>query len=171
MGRSLATSRKSDFFFILFIIVLLNLCYQPQAFKASSWISGNYQLNQINGAIRKIVAVGFLIPCLSLNPVNHPPVVFAAQQVEVSPNDLKRLKLGLREIDYLLANWEDKTTYCNFGEFQRELLLPENKAKLMDAAKEFTLWDYDKTKTMNVMCKRDPQVIMKRKFLHHLEYA
>eukprot|EP00596_Hydrurales_sp_CCMP1899_P007349 CAMPEP_0119045190 /NCGR_PEP_ID=MMETSP1177-20130426/37847_1 /TAXON_ID=2985 /ORGANISM="Ochromonas sp, Strain CCMP1899" /LENGTH=201 /DNA_ID=CAMNT_0007016531 /DNA_START=275 /DNA_END=880 /DNA_ORIENTATION=- len=91
--------------------------------------------------------------------MNHPPVAFAAQQKEVSPNDLNRFKLGLREITYLLDNWEDKTTYCNFGEFQRELLLPENKAKLMDAAKEFTLWDYDKTKTMNVMCKRDPQVV------------
>lgn len=98
------------------------------------------------------------MPSILLNPI-IPSVSHAAQQIEVSPNDLNRLKLGLREVNYLIDNWDEKTTYCNFGEFQRELLLPENKGKLLDAAKEFSLWDYDKTKTMNVMCKRDPQVV------------
>jgi hypothetical protein len=84
---------------------------------------------------------------------------YAAQQVVVSPNDVNRLKLGLREINYLLDHWEEKTTYCNFGEFQRELLLPENKEALMKAAKETGLLDYDKSKTMRVMCKRDPEVV------------
>ena len=115
-------------------------------------------MHQIQFSIKRFVAAGLLIPSITLNPI-VPPTAHAAQQVEVSSNDLNRLKLGLREITYLIDNWDEKTTYCNFGEFQRELLLPENKAKLLDAAKEFSLWDYDKSKTMNVMCKRDPQVV------------
>lgn len=83
----------------------------------------------------------------------------AAQQIAVDFNDLNRLKRGLKEVNYLLDHWEEKTTYCNFGEFQRELLLPENKEKLMAAAAEFSLFDYDKSKTMNVMCRQDPQVV------------
>ena len=113
---------------------------------------------QVQICINRFVVAGLLIPSLTLNPV-VPQAAFAAQQIEVSSGDLNRLKLGLREITYLVDNWDEKTTYCNFGEFQRELLLPENKAKLLDAAKEFSLWDYDKSKTMNVMCKRDPQVV------------
>lgn len=80
----------------------------------------------------------------------------------ITKNVLFRINLSFiinREVAYLIDNWEDRTTYCNFGEFQRELLLPENKEKLFAAAKEFSLWDYDKSKTMNVMCKRDPQVV------------
>lgn len=109
-------------------------------------------------SLKRFIAAGLMVPALAFNQIT-PSVSNAAQQVEVSPNDLNRLKLGLREINYLIDNWDEKTTYCNFGEFQRELLLPENKGKLLDAAKEFSLWDYDKSKTMNVMCKRDPQVV------------
>lgn len=109
-------------------------------------------------SLKRYIAAGLMVPAIAFNQIT-PSVSNAAQQVEVSPNDLNRLKLGLREINYLIDNWDEKTTYCNFGEFQRELLLPENKGKLLDAAKEFSLWDYDKSKTMNVMCKRDPQVV------------
>ena len=114
--------------------------------------------SKITLPLRRLFAAGLLVPSILLNPIT-PSASHAAQQIEVSPNDLNRLKLGLREVNYLIENWDEKTTYCNFGEFQRELLLPENKGKLLDAAKEFSLWDYDKTKTMNVMCKRDPQVV------------
>lgn len=85
--------------------------------------------------------------------------VDAAPQVQVNFNDPQRLKLGLREVNFLLNNWEEKTVYCNFGEFQNELLAPENKEKLFKAAAEFSILDYDKSKTMNVKCKRDPQVV------------
>jgi hypothetical protein len=74
-------------------------------------------------------------------------------------NDLYRLKRGLKELNYLLDYWNEKTLYCNFGEFQRELLTPENKKSLLAAAAETGLLDYDKSKTMNVMCKRDPQMV------------
>lgn len=73
--------------------------------------------------------------------------------------DLERLKTGLSQINYLLSHWREKTTYCNFGEFQRELLLPENKQKLMKAAAETGLLDYDKSATMNIMCRQDPEMV------------
>jgi len=87
-----------------------------------------------------------------------PPSAHAAAQVVVDPNDVSRLKRGLAEINYLLKNWEDKTTYCNFGEFKNELLSAENKDKLLEAAKEPILL-YDKSATMKVKCKKDPEVV------------
>ena len=75
----------------------------------------------------------------------------SAQTTEYDPNDINRLKKGLNQLNFLLEHWNEKTLYCNFGEFQRELLSPENKEKLMASAKETSLWDYDKSKTMNVM--------------------
>ena len=75
----------------------------------------------------------------------------ASQQTEYDPNDINRLKKGLNQLNFLVEHWNEKTLYCNFGEFQRELLSPENKEKLMASAKETSLWDYDKSKTMNVM--------------------
>ena len=77
----------------------------------------------------------------------------------VDLDDLTRLKRGLREINYLLDNWETKTTYCNFGELQSGLLEKENKEKLLDAAKKYGILDYDKSETMNVKCKQDPEMV------------
>jgi hypothetical protein len=106
------------------------------------------------------VAVIVGTPVLLCTPTwMHGTVTQAAQQVAVDPADLKRLRLGLREVSYLLEKWDEKTTYCNFGEFQRELLLPENKERLFQAARETGLLDYDKSKTMNVMCRKDPEVV------------
>lgn len=79
--------------------------------------------------------------------------------MESTENELSRLKNGLKQLNYLLSHWEEKTSYCNFGEFQRELLLPENKEKLMKAAAEGGLLDYDKSATMNVMCRQDPEMV------------
>ena len=144
-----------------FRLLLLFIIYAIVIVEGSSSSRGNQRFETKRGFdtfARRILAVGLLASTLSINQI-IPSVSYAAQQVEVSPNDLKRLKMGLREITYLIDNWDEKTTYCNFGEFQRDLLLPENKGKLLDAAKEFSLWDYDKSKTMNVMCKRDPQVV------------
>ena len=144
-----------------FRLLLLFIIYAIVIVEGSSSSRGNQRFEtkrRFDTFARRILVVGLLAPTLSINQI-IPSVSYAAQQVEVSPNDLKRLKMGLREITYLIDNWDEKTTYCNFGEFQRDLLLPENKGKLLDAAKEFSLWDYDKSKTMNVMCKRDPQVV------------
>lgn len=139
----------------LLAIVIFPLCAQRIEGLSFNSIPGQYGFKC---SLKRFIAAGLMVPTLAFNQIT-PSVSYAAQQVEVSPNDLNRLKLGLREINYLIDNWDEKTTYCNFGEFQRELLLPENKGKLLDAAKEFSLWDYDKSKTMNVMCKRDPQVV------------
>lgn len=78
---------------------------------------------------------------------------------EIPTNDLARLSKGLREVDYLIDNWSEKTTYCNFGEVQRDMLDIKNKDKLILAAKKGGLLDYDKSDTMNVVCKKDPQVV------------
>ena len=85
------------------------------------------------------------------------PDVSAASSPDVVFSDVTRLKRGLRELSYLVDNWEAKTTYCNFGEFKMDLLSAKNKDLLIDAAKNSGL--LDKSKTMNVMCKRDPEVV------------
>lgn len=72
---------------------------------------------------------------------------------------IQRLKNGLLQLNYLLDNWEEKTTYCNFGEVQRDLLATENRQKLMKAAAETGLLDYDKSATMNVRCRQDPEMV------------
>ena len=54
---------------------------------------------------------------------------------------------------------DEKTLYCNFGEFKRELLLPENKKDLLIAAASTGLLDYDKSATMNIKCRADPEVV------------
>lgn len=91
--------------------------------------------------------------------LTHTPPAYGAAAKVLPFNDLTRLKYGLREIEYLVNNWDEKTTYCNFGEFQRELLTVENKQKLMKAAAETGLLDYDKSATMNVLCRKDPEVV------------
>jgi hypothetical protein len=87
------------------------------------------------------------------------PVANAKTQVVVDPSDIYRLKRGLKEIQYLLDNWDEKTTYCNFGEFKRELLDTKNKQVLLDSAAKLGLLDYDKSATMNVKCRSDPEVV------------
>ena len=73
--------------------------------------------------------------------------------------ELGRLKKGSSQVRYLLNNWEEKTRYCNFGEFNNELLAQENKEALMKEAAAGGLLDYDKSATMTVKCKRDPMII------------
>ena len=111
--------------------------------------------------------IACLLSCFGFQVIDFPfassplfhLVAQAKQQIEMDPNDLGRLRRGLKEITYLLDHWEEKTIYCNFGEFKRELLLPENKAELMKAAASTGLLDYDKSATMNVMCRSDPEVV------------
>jgi hypothetical protein len=88
-----------------------------------------------------------------------PTIAYAREAKTMRSDDLNRLKYGLKEVNFLLDHWEEKTTYCNYGELQRELLSPENKEKLLEAAALTGLLDYDKSATMNVMCRKDPQVV------------
>lgn len=53
----------------------------------------------------------------------------------------------------------DVTSTLFTGEFDNTLLKVENKEKLFKAAAETGILDYDKSATMNVMCKRDPQLV------------
>jgi hypothetical protein len=81
----------------------------------------------------------------------------AAYASDYEFKDLRRLSRGLKEVSYLLDHWEEKTTYCNFGEVKTEMMDAKNKEMLLIAASEPGL--FDKSKTMNVRCKRDPEVV------------
>ena len=93
---------------------------------------------------------------VSLCTVIASPVLAAPAPVDM--NDPMRLVRGLKEITYLLQNWEKKTTLCNFGELKNELLAEGQESELFEAAKKGSLWDKDES-TMDVMCKRDPEVV------------
>lgn len=110
-------------------------------------ISGMILLNNIN------------IDINNNNILIIPTIAYAREAKTMRSDDLNRLKYGLKEVNFLLDHWEEKTTYCNYGELQRELLSPENKEKLLEAAALTGLLDYDKSATMNVMCRKDPQVV------------
>jgi len=71
--------------------------------------------------------------------------------------DYSKLKVGLKGLDTLLANWEEETTLCNYAEVTKELLETKNKAALLEAAKTNAL--FNKDATMVVKCKRTPQPI------------
>lgn len=75
------------------------------------------------------------------------------------PVEYLKLKQGYKEVTYLINNWDEKTTYCNFGDFKRDLLKKENKEKLLIAAAETGILDYDKSATMVMMCKKDPMMV------------
>ncbi len=126
-------------------------------------------------SVRNELAVVSVLSALCLAPVNamdtsldlsgigiHPIrsvhtslVMSGADKVE----ELRRLKKGSSQVRFLLNNWEQKTRYCNFGEFNNELLAPENKEALMKEAAAGGLLDYDKSATMTVKCKRDPMIV------------
>ena len=48
-------------------------------------------------------------------------------------------------MDTLLANWEEMTTECNYGEVNRNLLETKNKEALLEAAKTNALFNKDKS--------------------------
>ncbi len=91
-------------------------------------------------------------------PLSH-PFVSPTAAVDLETNDLRRLKVGLKNVNNLIDNWIDKTTYCNFGEVQRKMMEAGEKELLLKNAAEGGLLDYDKSKTMDVLCKRDPQIV------------
>ena len=137
---------------VIFAIMLLFLSSIPRGCIGSSLHL--FKRLQKKLAIATISTIFVSIPTI----MTEIPSVHAATQVVVDPSDLQRLKRGLAEINYLLSNWDEKTTYCNFGQFKNELLTAENKALLLEAAKEPVLL-YDKSATMRVMCKKDPEVV------------
>ena len=118
-------------------------------------MGGTALLRRIAGASSLSLALVFVGPLGGVLP--PPSAAHAAAQIIVDPNDVGRLKRGLQEINFLLKNWDEKTTYCNFGEFKNELLSAENKGQLLEAAKEPILL-YDKSATMKVKCRKDPEV-------------
>ena len=82
----------------------------------------------------------------------------ADASVSFSGDDLMRLKRGRQELRYLLDHWLEKTTYCNFGEVTTDMMQVENKNKLIEEAATGSLWEKSPN-TVNIKCKRDPQVV------------
>lgn len=95
----------------------------------------------------------------TISPLQSWPVTTQTNAINYDSNDITRLKQGLREVHYLVDNWETKTVFCNYGEVQRDMLRPENKKMLLKAAAETGLLDYDKSATMVTMCKKDPMLV------------
>jgi hypothetical protein len=86
----------------------------------------------------------------------------AADTTTTDANQIKRLKVGYNQLSYLVRNWDEKTNYCVFGEIKRELLSDDNKYELIESAKFGSTLDKNPA-TVNIKCKRDPQVV--REFL------
>jgi hypothetical protein len=144
-------SRHPTKFFYSFTFAMLILLL---AFR----ISSSHKIGNVD-ILRHCFGACVLTASLSTSGIIARVPIAIAVQGEVSTNDLSRLKKGLREVNYLLDNWEEKTTYCNFGEAQRDMMKTENKKELLKLAAETGLLDYDKSATMNIVCRRDPQVV------------
>ena len=119
-----------------------------------------YFTNVIGFKLAKKLAICTLSLGLSFSgPFNYNDNVVRAADLTMDANDIRRLKVGLSTINILLKDWTEKTTYCNFGEVKREMMADGNEATLLKEAAAGGLLDYDKSATMNVMCKRDPQIV------------
>ena len=157
-------SRLSDLIIVfLFFFLIASRSYALQNLFHSLFYSDDFgvsfrsSIQQNRNLFRSVtlMSLSFIIPVLASGAT----IVAATDPEFDARSDLMRLKKGLGEIDYLLNHWDEKTTYCNFGEFQRELMDEKNKEKLLKAAAETGLLDYDKSKTMNIVCKRDPEMV------------
>ena len=132
---------------LVFIVIVSIVIYANCAFvfSKSAWM--------------RPIATACVASAVTLATVTPAPLVAQASTQSVD-EDIERLNKGLTGLNVLLNNWQEKTTYCNFGELDRKILAPENKAELKRAAAECGLLDYAcQSKTMNVKCKRDPQVV------------
>jgi len=72
---------------------------------------------------------------------------------------IEKIKKGYKGLQLLVDKWDEKTNYCNFGELQRDILSVKNKEVLYKVAAKGSLLDYDKSDTMNVVCKKDPMIV------------
>ena len=79
----------------------------------------------------------------------------AAAEGEELKRDMLRLKVGLKGLNYLLDNWDNETTQCNYAQLDRALLAKDKKAELLEAATTNALFDKD-NKYMIIKCKRTP---------------
>jgi hypothetical protein len=119
-----------------------------------------------NKRFAKLIGRAFIIGSVAISTPG-PSLLPVTAQVSASKsvfdfNDITRLREGLRDLDQLLERWSEETLDCNFGEIQRDLLAPESKKRLLKAAAETGLLDYDKSRTMVVKCRRDPDLVRAR---------
>jgi len=82
----------------------------------------------------------------------------AAAEVDALKRDMLKLKVGLKGLNYLLDNFDNETTQCNYAQLDRALLAKDKKEELLEAATTNALFDKD-NKYMIIKCKRNPSGI------------
>jgi hypothetical protein len=82
----------------------------------------------------------------------------AAAEADALTKDVLKLRVGLKGLNFVLENWEDETTKCNYAQLDRALLARDKKEELLEAATTNALFDKD-NKYMIIKCKRNPGAI------------
>ena len=72
--------------------------------------------------------------------------------------DLALLRRGLRDLEGLVDNWQERTVNCKYAEVNRNLLGASSKAELLEESKKNALIAKN-SKAVQTLCKRDPEVV------------
>lgn len=97
-----------------------------------------------------------LLPAAAAILGAHP--LRAAAEADALTKDVLKLRVGLKGLNFVLENWEDETTKCNYAQLDRALLARDKKEELLEAATTNALFDKD-NKYMIIKCKRNPGAI------------
>jgi hypothetical protein len=97
-----------------------------------------------------------LLPAVAIVLCDHP--LRAAAEANALKTDMLKLKVGLKGLNYLLDNFDNETTQCNYAQLDRALLAQDKKSELLEAATTNALFDKD-NKYMIIKCKRNPSGI------------
>ena len=97
-----------------------------------------------------------LLPAAAAILGAHP--LRAAAEADALTKDVLKLRVGLKGLNFVLDNWEDETTKCNYAQLDRALLAKDKKEELLEAATTNALFDKD-NKYMIIKCKRNPGAI------------
>ena len=97
-----------------------------------------------------------ILPAVAIVLGEHP--LRAAAEADALKKDMIKLKVGLKGLNYLLDNFDNETTQCNYAQLDRALLAQDKKSELLEAATTNALFDKD-NKYMIIKCKRNPSGI------------
>jgi hypothetical protein len=97
-----------------------------------------------------------ILPAVAIVLGEHP--LRAAAEADALKKDMLKLKVGLKGLNYLLDNFDNETTQCNYAQLDRALLAQDKKSELLEAATTNALFDKD-NKYMIIKCKRNPSGI------------
>lgn len=131
--------------------------------KSGATVATGVQMQQDSGerlqrrdAVRAGWLMGMLLGTATL--LANPQGASAAKAAKDAERAaMLKLVVGLKGLTFLLANWEEETTLCNYAEVQRGLLESKNKQELLEAAKTNAL--FNKEVSMVIRCKRNPLAV------------